>query len=171
VLSQSERASAHAVAGALARLQVGYFQVGGAIEQSDRIIDSYRSYGAFVGAFLPFDRWVDIDCTLGASLRRHKNPEPRFGPGGYALTNPALSLAIGMSDRSSDEQLGVRIGARLVATLDLARRDAHWRYQLIANDPSEVATGTTKVGGFSLGAMLTAGFDIARAPGRSLALR
>jgi hypothetical protein len=166
VLAQDDHESAHGVFGGLARFQIGYFQFGGTLEQTDRVIESWRSYGGFIGAFLPFQQWVDVECTLGGALRRHKNPEPRFGPGGYSLDMPALSLAVGISDRSSEGRFGVRLGARLVAAMDLQRKDAGWKYQIVAADTSQFVSGASKVGGFSMGAMVTAGFDVAQSARR-----
>jgi hypothetical protein len=149
----------HAVVGVLSRARYGYFELGAVIEVSDHAQDQWRSLGAFAGAWLPYRNWVDFELAAGVATRRYSSSDPRYGAGGYELSTPALTLRLGVSDRSSEGLFGARLGGEIVAALDLRQRQARWRYE--SSDPeAAVIRGVTPVGGFSLGLALSTGFDV-----------
>lgn len=161
LLSRDGEAQSHALVGGLSRLRVGYFQLGAAIELSDRSADRYRSIGGFVGAFLPYRNWIDVELAAGVTARRYINPDQSYGPAGYDLGLPAITLKLGISDRSSEAVLAARLGAAIVAALDLGRHDAAWRYELA---PGIFEEGNTRIGGVSIGIVASAGFDVGVRP-------
>jgi hypothetical protein len=149
----------HALAGVLSRARYGYFELGAVIELSDYAQDEWRSVGAFAGVWLPYRNWVDLELAAGLSSRRYSSTDPRYGAGGYELSTPALTLRLGLSDRSSDGLFGARLGGEIVAALDLRQREARWRYESL--DPAAAPLrGVTPVGGFSFGLALSTGFEV-----------
>lgn len=165
VLSTEAGGHAQALAGGLSRFQVGYFQAGGFLEATDGGEHHWRSVGGFVGAFLPYRHWVDFEFAGGVSARTYRNSNVRYGPDGYEATTQALLLRAGFSDRSDEGLFGFRLGAQISATFDLERHNRTWQYELAStgSDPN-IVSGATKVGGFSVGIAVTAGFDIGRNP-------
>lgn len=165
VLTTSETLIGHDFAGALARIRWRYLQAGATFEITDaiaegRLVDDsqWRAIGGFVGGFLPFRGWVDFELDGGLSSRTYMNPDTRYGPKGYKFSIPALTLRLGVSDRSSSvDRFAIRIGAQLVGAIDLKRYSADWTYVLFAKE----FTGTIHVGGVSAGLMLVVGFDVA----------
>jgi hypothetical protein len=151
----------HALAGLLSRARYGYAELGAVIELSDRAPEEWRSLGGFVGAWLPYRNWVDFELAAGFAFRRYLNSDPRYGSGGYQGSSPALTLRLGVSDRSSEGLLGARIGAEILAAFDVRRRDAGWQYQLEGDGRTEIITGSTPMSGFSIGLALSTGFDVA----------
>ena len=161
LLATSGNDYAHALAGGLARVRWGYIQAGGTAEMTDTLEDRWRAFGGFVGVFLPFDNWVDMQASLGAGGRTYSNSDARYGPGGYELSSPVLNLRMGVSDRSSEGRFGGRVGAEFVAAFDLSRHSADWRRETpVLGGAPIVVTGVTDVGGFSFGLVMTLGFDV-----------
>lgn len=163
VAGTTEKGYAHAVAGGLARVQIGYVHFGGFIEATDYADDEWRAIGAFAGAWFPFHRWVDVEVAAGAAQRNYRSSDTRYGSGGYDVSSPALVLRAGVSDRSTEALLGVRLGAQLWSLIDFEHTEESWRYELTREDggPSSFLTGKTRVGGISVGLAVTAGFDVA----------
>lgn len=161
LLSRDGEAQSHALVGGLSRLRFGYFQVGAAIELSDSSADRYRSIGGFVGGFLPYRNWVDVEFAAGVAARHYITTDESYGAGGYDLALPAITLKFGISDRSGSGVLGARLGAGLVAAIDIGRHDAAWRYELA---PGQFVEGTTRIGGVSVGFVASAGFDVGVRP-------
>jgi hypothetical protein len=91
----------HALAGVLSRARYGYAEIGAVIELSDRAPDEWRSVGGFVGAWLPYRNWVDFELAAGLAYRRYLSTDHRYGAAGYEVQSPALTLRLGLSDRSS----------------------------------------------------------------------
>lgn len=151
----------HTLAGLLSRARYGYFELGAVLELTDQAPEQWRSVGGFVGAWLPYRNWVDFELAAGIAVRRHLNASPRYGPGGYDLQSPAFTLRLGVSDRTSESLFGARLGGELVAALDLEKREAEWEYQLGSDADPGVVRGITPVSGFSLGLVLSTGFDVA----------
>lgn len=163
VLSTRDGALSHAVFGGLSRFQWQYFQAGGLIEVSDPGEGQWRSIGGFVGAFVPFRHWVDFEFAGGLAARTYRDTSLRYGPDGYEATTPALTLRAGFSDRSSNELFGMRLGGHLAAAFDLTRHERPWTYDFESTTgETRSLQGQTRVGGFSLGLAVTAGFDIGR---------
>lgn len=150
----------HTVAGVLSRARYGYFELGAVIELTDAAPDEWRSVGGFVGAWLPYRSWVDFELAAGFAMRRYLNSDPRYGAAGYDVQSPAVTLRLGVSDRSSEALFGARIGAEILAAWDLQRRDAVWQYQTGPDADPVMLTGATPVSGFSIGLALSAGFDV-----------
>jgi hypothetical protein len=66
-------------------------------------------------------------------------------------------LRFGVSDRSSERIFAARLGAALVAQIDVAEKNAHWEYQLQGRT---VLEGNTTFGGISIGMVMSLGFDL-----------
>jgi hypothetical protein len=131
------------------------------------VIDQWRTFGGLAGLHAPYSRWVDFDASLGLAARRYTDTDPRYGPGGYALTNTLLVWRVGVSDRSSESLLGARVGAQLVGSIDLERKEAPWQRVLNADTGEHtIVKGVTRLGGVSMGLLLAVGFDVG--PDRSL---
>ena len=164
----------HGIAGGMLLGRLGYFQAGAFYEASDRVVlGSWVAYGGLVGVSLPFRNWVDFSFAVGGGVRQHRNDDARYGDDGYAWSAPALMLRAGVSDRSSESTLGVRVGMEIYATMDLKRGREPWRqvYENSAGLPPVVYSGVTDVGGTSAGLLFTFGFDLAVSAARSPALR
>jgi hypothetical protein len=56
---------------------------------------------------------------------------------------------------------GARLGGELVAAMDLQRPEATWKYQGGTEAEPIELHGTTPVSGFSIGLVLSTGFDVA----------
>ncbi len=165
VLTNSGGERAHGVLGGISRARVGYLQLGGAMELSDDTGDRWRQVGGFAGVFLPFTNWVDLEATAGLSYRTHLDSDERFGAGGYRIGGPAINLRVGVSDRSTEKLLGVRVGGELFCGIDLKRQQASFRYEGV--DGSKAVTGSSEVGGVSIGIAISTGFDFASGDGQA----
>ncbi|HEY8946566.1 MAG TPA: hypothetical protein VIM73_20080 [Polyangiaceae bacterium] len=165
VVSTADGGYSHALVGGLSRFQWHYLQFGGFIETTDGGEHHWRSIGGFAGAFIPFRHWVDFEFAAGVASRRYREDSSRYGPDGYEATSPALTLRAGFSDRSIDGLFGLRLGGHLAAAFDLERHERSWRYEFETSDGElRTVAGSTKVGGFSVGLAVTAGFDIGKKP-------
>lgn len=158
VLASSDATRGHGIAGGLSRLRFGYFELGAGLEVSDLAVERWQQVGGFAGAFLPVTNWVDIDATVGLGERNYLSPDARYGPGGLDTRLPAMTLRLGFSDRPVDELFGFRVGAALLVGIDLTHRDIEWQYN---PDGKNIVTGTTPVGGVSVGMAVCLGFDVA----------
>jgi hypothetical protein len=158
----------YAFGGALLRGRYKYYQIGGFYEFTDDPLSSpgaFTAFGGFVGAWLPFDNWVDFEGTLGIGSRTYRDSDPRFGPDGYELGGPTLNFRVGVYDRAGSGFLGGRIGAQIVSSYDLSQHDRPW--QLTGVDPDgEVTTtrGMSHVGGLTIGLALSVGLDLGKGP-------
>ena len=161
---------AHMVGGGLARLRLGYFQVGGTFELTDSgenhslgeaKIEHWRAFGGFAGVMLPYHHWVDVDATLGVEARTYVNSSTIYGANGLSASLPALTLRFGVSDRVTHKLVSPRLGAAMVFTADLEHRDAPWHYRYqSANGTVSESSGTTAIGGVSIVLVLTVGFEV-----------
>jgi len=161
LLATTERSEAHGIVEGRVRARLGFVQLGALIEQSDDTEQEWRSLGGFAGAFLPYRNWVDWEVSVGAVVRRFRNTDPRFGAGGYDVSNVAILLRAGFSDRSSEGLFGIRLGAHLTLTSDLAPRDVAWRYNLGSASLPSYVYGRARVGGHSVSLAVGGGFDLA----------
>lgn len=168
VVSTEDGGHAQALIGAVTRVQVSYFTAGAFLEATDGGDHHWRSVGGFAGAVLPYRNWVDFELSGGVAARTYRNSDVRFGPDGYEATSPALLLRAGFSDRSGDEGLlGFRLGGLLYATFDLEHHERSWRYAFRSDQGQErFRSGVLKVGGFSAGLAVTAGFDFGVNPSK-----
>jgi hypothetical protein len=154
----------HALVGGTVRGRYGYVSIGGFYESSDRIEPGqWKSSGGFGGLHVPFANWVDLDALLGFGIRTHENDDLRYGSHGYSVSTPTLCLRLGVSDRSGRSLGAFRIGAELLASVDLRREPQSWRLEYSRGEgvPPTVFTGETDVGGTSVGIALTIGLDVA----------
>ena len=173
---QASANRAHAFAGGLLRGRYRYFQGGVFLETTDsgeaRLMleptqEHFRTLGAFAGAWLPFEHWVDIDASLGIGSRLYQNPSLLYGPNGFSVTSPVIAFRVGVSDRSSENRFGVRLGAAFVGSVDLDRNAVTWHRRFLREDGTlGERTGTTPIGGVAFGLMLTAGFDVCACRGK-----
>jgi hypothetical protein len=153
---------AHLFAGAVGRLRINYVELGGNIEVSDRVQESWRLLGGFVGGYIPFENWVDLELAVGAGVRHYLNPDQRYGTGGFDVKVPAITLRAGFSDRLGEGIFGLRLGGEILFGFDLKREKATWTYSYTdVSDSSQIMTGTTKVGGTSIGIAVSAVLDVA----------
>lgn len=161
---------AHGVVGALARLRYHYVQVGGTYEVTDSgeatalsepTLEHWRAVGAFVGVFFPFYRWVDVEGSVGYVSRTYGNPSSIYGSNGFELAVDALAFRVGVSGRTSRRLTGMRVGAELVATADLGHGEPVWRRQFLKPGGGlGETTGTTPIGGVSIGLVLVTGLEV-----------
>jgi len=167
---QSTPNRAHGFGGGQLRGRYHYFQGGFFLETTDSgeassllepTQEHFRTFGAFAGAWLPFERWVDVDGSLGIGSRLYRNPSPLYGPDGMSVTSPVITFRLGVSDRSSESIFGVRLGAALVGSVDLDRHAVTWHRKFLRGDGTVAErTGTTPIGGIAFGLAITAGFDV-----------
>lgn len=157
VLSTEDGSRGHGIVGGLSRLRVSYFELGADLEVSDMALVRWRQAGGFVGAYLPLVNWVDIDTTIGLAQRTYSNSDTQYGPGGLQFHNPTMTFRLGFSDRLIDELAGFRMGAALLVGVDLKHQQAAWQY---AQEGQSIAYGVTRVGGYSVGLIVTLGFDV-----------
>jgi hypothetical protein len=167
----SDARGAFASLGGLLRAHYQYYELGFFYDRSD---DSgtgagFTHLGGLAGAWLPYHNWVDFELAVGIGSRSYDDPDPRYGLSGYELSGLAASLILGVSDRARSDEKGARAGGRvggqLVFTYDVTQHDQPWT--LVDRDQSGEQTethGTTHVGGFSIGLMLTLGLDYGDAP-------
>jgi hypothetical protein len=160
----------HAFGGLQLRARHHYLQAGAFIDTTDSgeasalretTQEHFRTLGGFVGVWLPYTNWVDVDASVGAGSRLYRNPSSLYGPDGMRETTTAILFRLGVSDRSSEGVFGVRAGAALVASVDLSPRDVTFTRKFTRQDgtPGE-STGTTPIGGVSIGLLITAGFEL-----------
>ena len=163
-------ARSRSLIGGLLRFRYRYFQLTGAAEVTDtgqadalneQLEESWRSLGVFAGAWLPFDRWIDVDAAVGYVDRRFSNPDPIYGPQGMYVGGPALGLRFGISDRFSEKKLGARLGAAVLGTIDLQSLSAPFeRRFLLFGGGESVTRGTTDIGGVSIALVVQGGFEL-----------
>jgi hypothetical protein len=160
----------HALGGGQLRLRFHYLQAGAFIDTTDSgeargmretTQEHFRTLGGFAGAWLPFTHWLDLDASVGLGSRFYRNPITLYGAHGLRETTTAMTLRLGASDRSSQHVFGVRAGAALVGSIDLDPRDVvfHRKY-LLADGTLAETTGTTPIGGVTIGVLVTAGFEL-----------
>ena len=158
----SETDESHGIVGGAARFRIGYFELGALAEYADFGADPGGSHATqmagLVGAFLPFNYWADIEAAVGIGRRSYVNTNPIFGAGGYKRDPATLDLRLGVSDRMGTV-LGGRLGAQLFASFDLAQWDVPFRIKP-TREGEDVKTGTRRVGGVSIGMLMTVGFDV-----------
>jgi len=165
---------AHALAGALARLRLHYFQVGGTFEITDSgeaktlgeyQIEHWRAFGGFLGVFVPYEHWVTFDATLGIGARTYVNSMTIYGDHGLSTSLTALTLRLGVSDRMTHKLVAPRLGGALVLSADLSRADVGWHRRYVAADGTvSESSGTTPIGGVSIALVVTAGFELGGRP-------
>jgi hypothetical protein len=165
----SEADRAHGLLGVLLRARLHYFQIGGTFEVTDsgrsaslgeNRIEHWRAIGGFVGGFFPFRDWVDFDGAIGVSQRAYINDDPIYGPGGFTKGLTELTLRFGVSDRMSHKLFAARLGAALALGFDLGRQNAGWqREYLTATGDTARTTGSTSLGGVSVGLVVGAGLE------------
>lgn len=153
---------AHLFAGGIGRLRINFVELGATLEVSDRVQESWRTIGGFVGGYVPFENWVDLEFAVGAGVRHYRNPDPRYGPDGYEAKVPVLTMRAGFSDRLGAKVFGLRLGGELLLGIDLKREKASWSYSYTTdNDPTTSVTGVTTIGGTSIGIAVSAVLDVA----------
>jgi len=158
-LSTMERTKGHANFGGLTRFRWRYFELGAGVEASDYSDERWRSLGGFLGAYLPFTNWIDIDASLGLAMRNYVSSDTRYGSNGASVQTPALTLRLGISDRPLEHLISPRLGAALLLGIDLKQRDVTWIYEVPGTSP---ITGTTSFGGLTAGLVVNLGFDLAQ---------
>jgi hypothetical protein len=158
----SEDDESHGIVGGSTRFRIGYFELGALAEYADFGADAGNHHATqvagLVGAFLPFNYWADIEAAVGVGRRSYVNTSPIFGGGGYKRDPATIDLRLGVSDRMGTA-LGGRLGAQLFASFDLDRWDVPFRIEP-TREGQDVETGTRRVGGFSVGMLMTVGFDV-----------
>lgn len=166
MLKTARGSAAHLFAGAVGRLRINYVEIGGNIEVSDRVEESWQTIGGFIGGYVPFENWVDLEFAVGGGVRHYRNPDLRYGPDGYEATVPVINLRAGFSDRLGRKVFGLRLGGELLLGFDLRRDKATWSYSYTDdNDMPQAITGRTSIGGTSIGIAVSAVLDVA--PGGS----
>jgi hypothetical protein len=167
-LMGTDTRGSYAFAGALLRGRYRYYEIGGFFTMSDDPMSSpgsLREFGGILGAWLPFKNWVDFELAARVGARTHTDPATRYGPDGYEHTSATLGFQLGVTDRVHGEKLGGRIGAQIVGSYDLSQKDQVWTQLRENPDGMMVLTsGTTHVGGFSLGIQMSLGLDVGEGP-------
>lgn len=154
-----------ALGGGLLRARYRFYEAGGYYEVSDSLGSGgqWQSVGGFLGAWLPYKNWVDFEIAARIGARQFADSDPRFGPSGYEVWGSALGLVLGVSDRATTGGLfGGRVGATLVGTYDLKQRDMPWTWSAYDEETgtTDMTSGQTHVGGFSVAMNVTLGFDV-----------
>ena len=162
-LHETARGSvAHLFVGGIGRLRINYVELGATLEVSDRVQESWRTIGGFVGGYVPFENWVDLEFAIGAGVRQYRNPDLRYGPDGYEAKVPVLTMRAGFSDRLGAKVFGLRLGGELLLGVDLKREKATWTYSYTTdNDPTTSVSGVSSIGGTSIGIAVSAVLDVA----------
>ncbi len=166
-LTHSDARNAFAFAGGVLRGHYSYFELGGFYDHADSTASggTFSHAGGFAGAWLPYHNWVDFDVALGFGVRRYSDDDTRYGPNGYVVNSPALSLSAGVSDRAHGENFGARVGGQIILTQDLGQKTKNWTLNESDNQGNVfTTTGSTHVGGFSASLVLTIGFDYGKSP-------
>jgi hypothetical protein len=164
----SDTRGSFALAGALLRGRYKYYEVGAFYVTTDDPMSSagsYTEFGGIAGAWLPYKNWIDFELAARMSARTYEDPSSRYGSAGYELSGATLGFQLGVSDRVRSKKIGGRVGAQIVGAIDLNQRDVIW--QQIREDSAgmEVMTsGTTHVGGFTLGIQMSLGLEIGEGP-------
>jgi hypothetical protein len=158
------------VLGGLLRFRYRYVQLAGVAEISDsgqaaalneQHEESWRSLGVLAGAWLPFDRWIDVDAAVGYVDRRFYNPDRIYGPEGMNAGGSAIALRFGISDRFREKKLGARLGAALLCTIDLRTPPVPFeRHFMLFGGGEGVSRGTTDVGGVSIALVVQGGLEL-----------
>jgi len=155
----------HGVTGGIARLRASHLTLGGFVERADEIeFGRWSAFGGFAGVRFPFANWVDFEGSVGGGSRTHAEDDERYGSGqGYEWTTPFAMLRFGLSDRTSEAPLALRIGFEVFALFDLKRHDQPWEvvYPRSAGIEPLVFRGTTPLGGSNVGLLVSVGFDVA----------
>jgi hypothetical protein len=159
LLFTSDRIESHALGGGMTRLRYRHLQLGAYAELAGYVSSRVTHLGGVAGVYVPYRNFADIEGWVGFGMRRYVDDDRSFGPGGFEVSTPALSLRLGVSDRAGDV-LGVRLGGQLLATFDLDPENVAWRIEPSESNP-EGASGTRHVGGTSIVMLLVAGFDVA----------
>jgi hypothetical protein len=154
--------------GGLLRIRYQYVQIGGSIETTDHgqsdlleTEEAWRTYQGFAGVVLPFERWIDVDASIGYAVRRFSNPDPIYGPSGLDVGGPAIAWRFGISDRFGERRFGARLGAALVSTIDLQSISAPYeRRYLLVGGGIGATRGTTDLGGVSLALVVSGGLEL-----------
>jgi hypothetical protein len=144
--------------GGLLRIRIQGLEIGGYAEAAVLTDDTVTSAGGLAGAFLPFRRWVAVELAAGYGARIYENRSARLSAGDYRVAIPAGTLLAGVSDRVG-ALLGFRLGAHLVACLDLAPKDLHWKIEASEHNPSG-SSGVRHFGGLSVAMVLSIGTDV-----------
>jgi hypothetical protein len=166
-LGGADTRGAYAFAGGQLRVRYDYYQLGAWFDVSDRgkaKTDGFRSFGGFIGAWLPYRGWVDFELSAGVGARTWTSDDVRYGESGYEVTSPTLDLRVGVSDRTSSfSAFAARIGGQIVFAADLGSSEQPWELTRDSNGEPVTETGVTTVGGFTLGLALVIGFDYGKA--------
>ncbi|HEY3498415.1 MAG TPA: hypothetical protein VGK73_27165 [Polyangiaceae bacterium] len=167
-LAGSDTRGSFAYGGVLARGRYRYYEIGGYFQLTDDPLSSagsFQEFGGILGAWLPFQNWVDFELAARIGARTYEDPSTRYGASGYELTGATLGFQFGVSDRVRSDLVGGRVGAQIVGSYDLKQRDQPWQETRIDANGMEVLTsGTTHVGGFTIGIQMSLGLDIGRGP-------
>jgi hypothetical protein len=158
------------VLGGLLRFRFRYVQLASVAEISDsghavalneQREESWRSFGVLAGAWLPFERWIDVDAAVGYVDRRFYNPDRIYGLEGMNVGGPAIAWRIGISDRFREKKLGARLGAALLGTIDLQSPSAPFERRFLVFGGGEgISRGTTDVGGVSIALVVQGGLEL-----------
>ena len=163
LLMNSQTEDSQALGGGATRIRLGYFEVGGFAEYADfgaAAGDSHSTHvGGLLGAFLPFHYWADLEGALGVGYRSYVDSRAIFGRGGYKHQTPTLSVRLGVSDRLG-QWFGGRLGAQLFGSYDFKRENIPWETDVGTADEPIIRTGSRRVGGFTVGMLMTVGIDI-----------
>jgi hypothetical protein len=162
---------ARAMTGGLLRLSYWYLQAGGTAETSNTgeatalrapKEERWIAYGGFVGALVPYHRWIDVDATVGLVSRTYKNSSEIYGPDGFTETGPSITWRFGISARSGERKtFGARVGAGFWGAFDTVTHHPQWtREYLGPGGTLETVSGTTPIGGVSFGLYLSAGIEV-----------
>ncbi|HEX3595783.1 MAG TPA: hypothetical protein VHU80_11790, partial [Polyangiaceae bacterium] len=140
---------------------------GTAASLGENQLEHWRAVGGFVGVILPYHHWVDFDGSVGVSSRSYGNGDAIYGERGLSLSMTALTFRFGVSDRMSHKPAGIRLGAALAVSADLSHANPEWsrQYTLVDGSTGET-TGTTHIGGVSIGLVVSAGFEVGARPVR-----
>jgi hypothetical protein len=164
----SDTRGSFALAGALLRGRYKYYELGGFYVTTDDPMSSagsYTEFGGIAGAWLPYKNWIDIELAARMSSRTYEDPSSRYGSAGYELSSLTLGFQLGVSDRVRSNKIGGRVGAQIVGALDLNQRDVTWQQVREDSEGMEVLTsGTTHVGGFTIGIQMSLGLDVGEGP-------
>jgi hypothetical protein len=165
------RNQSRAMAGGMLRVSWWYLQAGIVGEMSNTGEDTgllaekqerWTAVGGFVGALVPFYKWVDLDATCGLVSRTYRNSSVIYGPDGFTESGPSITWRIGISDRAGERLFGARVGGGFLGAFDTVTHSPAWErtYLTGSNDEVGVIRGTTLVGGASFGLYVAAGFEL-----------
>ena len=155
----------HGVLGGLARFRWGYIQATAFGESTDYIVDQRVTYGGLLGGYIPFRYWADFDAGVGLAQRNYSSPNTRYGPNGYDVTHQAIVWRLGVSSRTSYQDIAPRLGVQFYGSFDLQREDIAWEYTIGDGANAYTSSGVLPVGGVSAGIVMTVGLDYAARQG------